>query len=30
LFNEAIADFSTEIVAEKQTQLMDKTGLAKH
>jgi len=30
LFNEAIADFSTDIVAEKQTQLMDKTGLATH
>jgi predicted unusual protein kinase regulating ubiquinone biosynthesis (AarF/ABC1/UbiB family) len=30
LFNEAIADFSTEIVAGKQAQLMEKTGLAKH
>ena len=30
LFNEAIADFSTEIVAEKQAKLMEKTGLATH
>jgi len=30
LFNEAIANFSTEIVAEKQAKLMKKTGLATH